>query len=108
MSYKEIRYRQQQDKDLQRLVQMKPTEYRLQIYQHSDQKCELITKEDKIVLPENLQQKATEWHHTHLLHQGESRMEFTMGKHYCWKGMRATITKSVQGLQHLQMAEGTQ
>ena len=36
---------------------------------------------------------ATEWYHLHLLHPGETRMELTLGQHYCWTGMRKTVTQ---------------
>ena len=94
LSYKEIQYRQKEDKDLQKLVKKKPSEYKTQEYKASDKTYQLITKEDKIVLPKALQRKAAEWYHTHLLHQGETRMELTIGQHYTWTGMRRTITET--------------
>ena len=94
LSYKEIQYRQEKDNALQKLVREKPDQYQRKEHKHSDKVYHLIVdKEDKIVLPKALQLRATEWYHTHLLHQGETRMEFTMRQHYCWKGMRPTIMK---------------
>ena len=92
LTYKEIQYRQQKDKDLQKRVKKSPADYPTQEYKSSDKTYTLITHKDKIVLPKTLQKKATEWYHTHLLHQGETRMELTLGQHYYWKGMRKTIT----------------
>ena len=94
LSYKEIQYRQHKDKDLQKRVKASPADYPTQEYRSSDKTYSLITHKDKIVLPKPLQKKATEWYHTHLLHQGETRMELTIGQHYWWKGMRRTITET--------------
>ena len=91
LSYEEIQHRQQEDEDLQRLVRDKPRNYGQQVFKHSDKEYALITRDGKIVLPESLQVRATEWYHTHLLHPGETRMEITMGQHCCWIGMRRTI-----------------
>ena len=91
LSHGETQHRQQEDEDLQRPITDSPQNYGQQRYCHSDKDHTLITKGDKIVLPESLQVRATEWHHTHLLHPGETRMEITMGQHYCWIGMRRTI-----------------
>ena len=93
LTYAEIQHRQNEDEDLQKRILDKPGDYRQQEFKHSDKSYTLVTnKEGKIVLPEDLQRKATEWYHTHLLHPGETRMELTIGQHYCWKGMRNTIT----------------
>ena len=89
----EIHHRQQEDRELQKKRKSKPEEFRLQEYKHSDKSYSLITYQDRIILPKELQRKAAEWYHTHLLHQGETRMEFTIGQHYYWKGMQSTIAQ---------------
>ena len=77
---------------MQKRVTDKPEEYEQTEFKHSDKRYTLITRGGKIFLPASLQRKATEWYHTHLLHPGKTRMELTMGQHYCWNGMRNTIT----------------
>ena len=91
LSFREILKRQNDDNSLQQKLTDQPNEYVRKTYRHSDKSYDLITKGDKIVLPTALQRKATEWYHLHLLHPGETRMELTLGQHYCWKGMRTTI-----------------
>ena len=71
LSHKETAYRQKEDEDLQDLVRRKPAKCPTKQCKTSDETCQLITHKDKIVLPEPPQQKATEWYHAHLLHQGE-------------------------------------
>ena len=93
LSHKQMRHFQQLDEQLKQKVLEKPERYKLEPHRFSDSTIELITREGKIVLPEPLQLKATEWYHTHLLHPGETRMELTIGQHFCWKGMRATIQR---------------
>ena len=59
--------------------------------------CELIVRDDKIVLPSNLQALATEWHHTHLLHPGEKRLEMTMRQHFTFIGLRPMVRRVCTG-----------
>jgi hypothetical protein len=40
----------------------------IKTFQHLDKSYKLVTKDDKIVIPNSLQRKVTEWYHTHLLH----------------------------------------
>ena len=92
LSYKEIYLRQQEDEVLLEKVQDSPDVYSQKAFKHSDKSYDLWTKNDKIVLPQSMQRRATEWYHVHLLHPGQTRMELTIGQHYCWTGMRKTIT----------------
>ena len=93
LSYKEIQYEQGKHAKLQQKLQKEPQRYQVARYKHSDYTYDIITRDGKIVLPPSLQRRAAEWYHLHLLHPGETRMELTMGQHYCWKGMRETIKK---------------
>ena len=66
---------------------------------HADKEYELITRTDegtnqtKIVVPKSLQKKITKGCHLHLLHPGETRTELTIGQHFCWKGIQASVTR---------------
>jgi hypothetical protein len=91
LSYKQIAYEQKELPELQQKLRDKPTVYKVSEYKHSDSTFDIVTRNDKIVIPLALQRRATEWYHLYLLHPGETRMELTMGQHYCWKGMRNTI-----------------
>jgi transposase InsO family protein len=93
LSYKQIMYEQKKVDELQQKLKDKPDVYAVAHFKHSDYTYDIITRNDKIVIPPSLQVRATEWYHLHLLHPGETRMELTMGQHYCWKGMRRTIQK---------------
>jgi transposase InsO family protein len=91
LSYEEIQHRQTQDADLQKQFQAQNSSFVKSKFPFGDKEYELITKEDKIVLPRALQRKAVQWYHSTLLHPGETRTELTMSQHYTWKGMRKTI-----------------
>ena len=90
LSFRQIEIEQKKSKSLQKKLK-EEQQYTVQEYKHSDRTYELIVHKDKIVLPQSLQQKGAEWYHHHLCHPGETRMEFTIGQHYHWKGMRNTI-----------------
>jgi len=91
LSFPNIAKEQQADQQLQQLLTDKPKLCKLSEFKHADKVVKLITKEDKIVLPTTLRKTAAEWHHLHLLHPGETRMELTLGQHFTWTGMRKTI-----------------
>ena len=93
LTYRQITFEQRKDKSLQKQLKAKPDEYKLKTYRYSDKSYELVTKEDKIVLPKSLQRSGTEWYHLNLCHPGQTRMELTMGQHYTWTGMRNTILR---------------
>ena len=93
LSYAEIQQEQSKDKEIQKGLKEDPENFQYQEYPHSDKTYRLVTRNGKIYLPKSLQTRGTEWYHTYLLHQGETRTELTMGQHYCWKGMRKTVQK---------------
>ena len=90
LTFSKILEEQDKDNDLQAKV-VDSDAYQRKTFHHSDKSYDLITKGDKIVLPTSLQKVAAEWYHLHLLHPGETRMELTLGQHYCWTGMRKTV-----------------
>jgi hypothetical protein len=77
LSYKQLAYAQSKDRKIQASLKTKAgkEKFVMKTFQHSDKSYELVTKDDKIVIPTSLQRKATEWYHTHLLHPGETRLE---------------------------------
>ena len=90
MSYMEIKH--EQDNDASLLDDYAKSEmYKRTTFAHGDKKFELITREDKIVVPKSLQKKIADWYHRILVHPGETRLELTIGQHYYWKNMRTTI-----------------
>jgi transposase InsO family protein len=91
LSYREIRYRQQSDPFLRKILQDRDPRYVQQEFPFGDTKVTLITTNNKIVLPKSLQHKVVQWYHTTLMHPGETRTELTVGQHYTWTGIRRTI-----------------
>ena len=51
----------------------------------------LITRDEKIVIPEELQDRIVEWYHTFLCHPGETRTEQTIRQHFTFKGLRTKV-----------------
>ena len=48
-------------------------------------------KEDRIVVPSQLQKQAVKWHHQTLMYPGETRTKATIAQHFYWLGLRATV-----------------
>jgi hypothetical protein len=73
--------------------------YNKKVYKHADKEYDLVIRTDegtnqtKIMVPKSLQLKITEWYHLYLLHPGETRTELTIGQHFYWKGIRASVTR---------------
>ena len=55
----------------------------------------LITYEDKIVIPSILQSYLLYWYHMHFLHPGIYRAEEMIFKHFYSSGIRNTVQKEV-------------
>lgn len=91
LPYKRIYEAQQTDEELQKRFLRLSTHDKKEFF-HSDTSYELITYEDRIVLPKSLTQEAVDWYHTILLHPGETRTELSMAQHYYWSGMRQQIS----------------
>ncbi len=93
MSYQHDTFGRGHVHKLQQQLRDKLTVHNVSEYTHFDTAYDIVTRNDKIVILLSLQVKSTEWYHLYILHPGETRMELTMGQHYCWKGMRNTIQK---------------
>jgi transposase InsO family protein len=100
LSYKQLAHEQSKDNKLQELF-TKPgqTLYKKTTFRHSDQRYELITKKDKIVIPKNMQLKAVQWYHLHLLHPGETRLELTMRQHFDFIGLKPMVVRACKACQ---------
>ncbi len=97
LSHHEIAARQEKDKSLQKKFRDNPEDFAMSTFEQGDRECSLIMRNDKIVIPKSMQQKVTKWHHLHLLHPGETRMELTIGQHCHWDGMHNTIKRCTRG-----------
>ena len=51
----------------------------------------LICHNEKIVIPESLQQQVVEWYHAILCHLGETQTEQTICQHFWWANLRTTV-----------------
>ena len=89
LSYKRMASEQAKDTKLQARLR-NPKEkhlYTTKGYKFSDKSYDLITRDDKIVIPKSMEQEVTEWYHEHLLHPGEKRLELTLRQHYTFIGL---------------------
>jgi hypothetical protein len=66
---------------------------------------ELITYNDKIVVPEILRDRIISWYHHYLCHPGQLRMEATLRQNYYWEKMRATVQSHVKACKICQMCK---
>ena len=96
ISYNEIEHRQKEDAQIRNFLRTKPDVCKETVYPCGDKSYTLVTKDNRIVLPKCMQKKAVEWYHGVLMHPGETRTELTMAQHYCWIGMRDTVTRVCQ------------
>ena len=53
----------------------------------------LVTFNDKIVIPLFLQRYAVKWYHMHLLHTGLDRTEAIINQHSYWTSIKNTVRK---------------
>jgi len=83
LSYKELAFHQEKDKALQNKFRTESELYIKKPHTFSDSTYELITKNDKIYVPKDLQQKCAEWCHLTLMHPGEKRLELTIQPALC-------------------------
>ena len=76
LSYAEIASEQKEDTTIKRLMRKSPKRYVIQERKFSGTTYQLVTREDKIVLPTSMQRKAVEWYHQILCHPGETQTDF--------------------------------
>jgi len=82
-------FRQDEDEALQKKFRTEPELCKKKPHMFSDHAHELITKNDKICVPKDLQKKCAEWHHLTLMHRGEKRLELTTAQRCTWIGLSA-------------------
>jgi transposase InsO family protein len=81
---------QRNDKKLMKKAESNE-KYSSQPFHGGENDIELITKEGKIVIPEQLQERVVQWYHTFLCHPGETRTENTIRQHFTFKGLRPMV-----------------
>ena len=88
--YHDIAKAQKTDAKLQqKLVSHK--DYTLDIFRGGDKYHRLIFRNNKICLPQALQNKNVEWYHEMLYHPGETRTEHTLRQHFDWRALCTTV-----------------
>ena len=83
---------QQADDKLKQLA-LKNDNYSLTQFHGGGKTRTLITKHNKIVVPETLQKRMVQWYHLSLCHPGVTRMEQTIRQHFTWKNLKQDIEK---------------
>jgi hypothetical protein len=63
----------------------------------------VLCKNEKVIIPTSLRQRAVKWYHHYLQHPGHSRLEETMRSVMYWKGMRTTIPKYAKSCRSCQV-----
>ena len=89
-SYKTIMQYQQKDKHLIKITKEK-SDYSIKTFHGADKKYSLICRNNKIVIPKQLETRVVEWYHHALCHPGETRTELTIAQHFYWKNLRKTV-----------------
>ena len=56
----------------------------------------LITKFEKIVVPDKLQQRIVDWYHQQLCHPGTKRTEATIRQHFTFKNVRKMVEDTIK------------
>ena len=68
---------------------------------------ELITHEDKIVVPRALQGRIIAWYHEYLVHPGSTRLDKTMAQTLWWRGMVKDVEQYVRTCHKCQLCKKT-
>ena len=104
LTYKHIMQEQQKDKTLLADLKKNPR-LTLKTYRGGGKERSLITFDEKIVIPQSLQQRTVQWYHQQLCHPGETRTEETIRQHYTWKNLRQHVKDICQKCHTCQTAK---
>jgi hypothetical protein len=63
----------------------------------------VLCKNEKVMTPTSLRQRAVSWYHYYLQHPWHSRLEETMRSMMYWKGMHTTIRKHIKSCRPCQV-----
>ena len=95
LTFKIIARYQEKDKLLKQKLQKHPQRYALTTFRGGEKYYQLVTKDEKIVIPQPLTKRIVTWYHDQLGHAGITRTEATIRQHLWWKDMRKDIEKYV-------------
>eukprot|EP00804_Cyclotella_cryptica_P024392 CCRYP_021136-RA/>CCRYP_021136-RA protein AED:0.20 eAED:0.26 QI:0/0/0/0.5/1/1/2/0/340 len=82
LTVRDIAAAQQTDKTLDKLSLLEA--YKPQLVEN----VQVLCKDGKLVIPQELQQRAVQWHHHYLQHPGTTRLKETLHAVMYWKGLR--------------------
>jgi len=95
LSYALLDDAQQRDKALLAKLKKNNASYSTKTFCGGGKERTLICRNDKIVVPQKLQQRVMTWYHDTLCHPGITRTEETISQHLWWPNMRDEITDYV-------------
>ena len=72
------------------------TSYSLKAFHRGNIKTVLITKNEKIFLPDVLLRRTVEWYHNQLCHPGVNRTEETIRQHFTGKNLRQVVEETTK------------
>eukprot|EP00804_Cyclotella_cryptica_P003878 CCRYP_015771-RA/>CCRYP_015771-RA protein AED:0.45 eAED:0.45 QI:0/-1/0/1/-1/1/1/0/112 len=81
LTVREIAAAQHTDKTLDKLSLLEA--YKPQLVEN----VQVLCKDGKLVIPQELQQRAVQWYHHYLQHPGITRLEETLRAAMYWKGL---------------------
>eukprot|EP00804_Cyclotella_cryptica_P023782 CCRYP_011156-RA/>CCRYP_011156-RA protein AED:0.40 eAED:0.51 QI:0/0/0/1/0/0/3/0/266 len=93
----EIAAAQQTDKMLDKLSLLEA--YKPQLVEN----VQVLCKDGKLVIPQELQQRAVQWYHHYLQHPGTTRLEETLRAAMYWKGLRHSVRTFVKNCHKCQV-----
>ena len=91
LQYKYIAVQQRKDKELLSKLKQGSNAYHVKSFCGGGKKRDLICRNDKIVIPTNLQRRVVKWYHNVLSHPGETRTEQTLRQHLWWNNLRDDV-----------------
>ena len=98
--------RAHQDRDMDLLGKVKDNLYKSKTFHGAGKTFELIvSKHEKIVIPQKLRQKVLDWYHKFLMHPGRDRTEKTISQHFYWKGMHKDIENHCKKCKKCQLSK---
>lgn len=92
---------QRRDKTLMKSLQRAPSRYGSREIEN----VELITFNDKIVIPTALRSRILAWYHHYLVHPGSSRMEHTLRQTLTWPNLQTDVQKYVSTCKQCQLCK---
>eukprot|EP00804_Cyclotella_cryptica_P007762 CCRYP_001368-RA/>CCRYP_001368-RA protein AED:0.24 eAED:0.47 QI:0/0/0/1/1/1/2/0/781 len=97
LTVREIAAAQQTDKTLDKLSLLEA--YKPQLVEN----VQVLCKDGKLVIPQELQQRAVQWYHHYLQHPGTTRLKETLRAAMYWKGLRHSVRTFVKNCHKCQV-----